>query len=40
MCDETCKLIDYNDSQKNTHVQGGTRASDADDQEEEDKPRG
>ena len=31
MCDETCKLIDYNDSQKNTHVQGGTRASDADD---------
>jgi len=39
MCEETCKLIDYNDSQKNTHVQGGTRGTDSDNEEEE-KPRG
>lgn len=38
--DETCHLQAFDESQKNTHVQGGTRGIDSDEEEEDDEEGG
>ena len=40
MADETCNLIKYEESQRNTHATGGQEADEDDDEEDDDPRRG